>query len=577
MPWPRWSEHARAVGVVGTVVSVGVLAEWRANGLASPRAWLPDLAVGVALAVAAAVVLQREEGGRLGWLLAVAAITWFAANFADEETRWVAWTAAWLALVHRAVIGQALITYPSGRIKGWAERTTILAAYAIVLVPALARDDWWTLWWATGLFVAYLVLVRRRTALARAAGLEALPAMVILWVTLAGVATLLLTSGAGPVPEVATITYEVGIVATVVVFTVRAAGMATTDGRAGGRRRRGHVRTGRERARSPRPGVARSDRRGGVRRRRRRPPTLGRRARSDRSTAVRGPDGRSSRSGSMARWSRSWRPRSTSRACPTCSRPWSRPPASRPRTRVSDRGSGDRSSCWRRPGSGCSPPPTRSGCASASASSERQARRWLGSTRSSTGSCRSAAVQSPMRSSGVATVWPASTAIFTRWRPDSGQRIWRAEAWRRPSVSSPTAARISTELRLTGPLDVIEPDSARAIYFVCAEALANAVRHARATRVSIHARASRRSLGLADRRRRLRWRRQLGRFGPPRARRSCERGGRAAAVGEPGRGGHTRCRRTSPREVRRHGMRIARSTRRRSASRAGGRRDPRRR
>jgi len=48
------------------------------------------------------------------------------------------------------------------------------------------------------------------------------------------------------------------------------------------------------------------------------------------------------------------------------------------------------------------------------------------------------------------------------------------------------SSSVSTELRLTGPLDVIEPDSARALYFVCAEALANAVRHARASSISIH-------------------------------------------------------------------------------------------
>ena len=486
MPWQRWSDHARAVGVVGTVVSVGVLAEWRSNGLASPRAWLPDLAVGVSLGVAAAVVLQRDEGGRLGWLLAVAAITWFAANFKGEETRWVAWTATWLVLVHRAVIGQALITYPSGRVKGWAERTTILAAYAIVLVPALAHDDWWTLWWATALFGAYLVLVRRRTALARAAGLEVLPAMVILWVTLAGVATLLLTSGAGPVPEVATITYEVGIVATVVVFTVRAGRMATAYGRAGGRGRRGHVRPRGERTRPPRGCVARSDRRGGVRRPRRRPPTLGRRARSDRSTAVRGRAGGHPDPGRWSSGRGAGDPGRSSRACPTCARPWSRPPASRPRTRVSDRGSGDRSSCWRRRDFGCSRPLTRSGCASASASSEKRDRRWLGSTRSSTGSCRSAAVRSPMRSRGsrdrLAGLDRDLHALATGLGPADLASGGLAQALRQLADSS----SISTELCLTGPLDVIEPDSARAIYFVCAEALANAVRHARATMVSIH-------------------------------------------------------------------------------------------
>ena len=50
---------------------------------------------------------------------------------------------------------------------------------SVVLVPVLAGDQRWTMLWATGLFVAFVVLVQRRTALLRAAGLQVLPAMAI--------------------------------------------------------------------------------------------------------------------------------------------------------------------------------------------------------------------------------------------------------------------------------------------------------------------------------------------------------------------------------------------------------------
>ena len=164
-PWRRWSDDLRSAGVVGAVLVVGVLAEWCSPGFAVPSVWVPDLAVGVFLGAAASVVLWKDDGGRVGWLIAVAGVAWFAGNFASADAVWVAWMAGHLALVHRAVIAQALIVYPSGRVNGRIAWAMIVVAYVGVLVPALARDQWWTMLWATGLFLAYLVLVHGRTAL----------------------------------------------------------------------------------------------------------------------------------------------------------------------------------------------------------------------------------------------------------------------------------------------------------------------------------------------------------------------------------------------------------------------------
>ena len=221
--WRRWSERARPAGVVGAVLVVGVVAESCSTAFEEPGVWVPDLAVGVFIAVAAAVVLRTEDGGRVGWLIAITAFAWFVGNFVSVETVWVAWLATHLALVHRAIIAHALIVYPSGLVKGPLERATIVIAYLGVLVPVLARDQRWTMLWATGLLLVFLGLLHARTALLRAAGLQALPAMTMLWTTLMAVATMVLVLGDVPVPRIAALTYEFGIVATIALFV---AGMA---------------------------------------------------------------------------------------------------------------------------------------------------------------------------------------------------------------------------------------------------------------------------------------------------------------------------------------------------------------
>ena len=44
---------------------------------------------------------------------------------------------------------------------------------------------------------------------------------------------------------------------------------------------------------------------------------------------------------------------------------------------------------------------------------------------------------------------------------------------------------LAIELSVSGPVDAVSPGAARTIYFVCAEAIANAVKHAKANEVDI--------------------------------------------------------------------------------------------
>lgn len=220
--WRQWSERTRSAVLVAAVTVAGVFAEWRSVGFAQPSVWLPDLAVGIVLALAGAM-LRMSDDRRIGSLMIAAGLAWFAGNFSGESTAWVAWTASHLQLLHRAIIFHALAAFPMGRVRNRLEQGAIVAAYAGVLIPAFAGDEWWTVAWASSLFGVYVILVRRRTALLRAAGFQILPAMAVFSTVLVAVATILLALGDTPAPRIAVVTYQAGVVATAVFLLSRLA------------------------------------------------------------------------------------------------------------------------------------------------------------------------------------------------------------------------------------------------------------------------------------------------------------------------------------------------------------------
>jgi signal transduction histidine kinase len=219
-PWRQWSERTRGAILVTSVFGVGMFAEARSSGYARAIAWLPDLGVGVSLALVG-VALRMRDAGRVGSLIVLAGTAWFAGNFAGEATTWISWSAGHLSLLHRAILFFVVATFPLGRVRDHVERTVIVAAFAGVLVVDVARDAWWMIVWATGLFVLYLLLVRRRTGLPRAAGFQVLPVMAVFSATLVCVAAMMLALGTSPPPQVTVYVYEAGIVVTAVFLWMR--------------------------------------------------------------------------------------------------------------------------------------------------------------------------------------------------------------------------------------------------------------------------------------------------------------------------------------------------------------------
>lgn len=129
-----------AILLGAAAIVLGVGSEWLGARFAEPRQWIPDLAAGWALCAAGLVAAQQRPGSRVGSLLYLAGVTWFipvasvtiANALGDGPGTWVS---SALFVVHRAPLAHAILTYPSGRIGGPMQRVAVLAAYASVVLP----------------------------------------------------------------------------------------------------------------------------------------------------------------------------------------------------------------------------------------------------------------------------------------------------------------------------------------------------------------------------------------------------------------------------------------------------------
>ena len=104
------------------------------------RRWLPDLAVGLVWAACGLFVAAYTPAWRSGVLMAGVAVTWFLGNFAAVDVPVLAWVAVHGTYLHRAVLTHALLTFPTGRLSSRLTTVVVVAAYAVSLTPPLARS-----------------------------------------------------------------------------------------------------------------------------------------------------------------------------------------------------------------------------------------------------------------------------------------------------------------------------------------------------------------------------------------------------------------------------------------------------
>lgn len=106
---------------------------------AEVRRAVADLLVGWIVGGCGVAAWTLRPGRRLGPLLMVAAVAWFLGTLADSGVGWVASVGAALVLLHRAPLVHALISYPEGGGAGRLGRVAIGAAY-VLAIPALGGN-----------------------------------------------------------------------------------------------------------------------------------------------------------------------------------------------------------------------------------------------------------------------------------------------------------------------------------------------------------------------------------------------------------------------------------------------------
>ena len=215
-----WPDVVRG-RVVGLAVGAGVfglVAEWVAFAPSDIRQWLPDLVVGWTFVGCGLVALVRRPDSRTGALLVGTGVAWFLGNFAAVDPPLVAWLAGQLTYLHRGVLIHAVLSYPTGRLSAWADRAFVAVAYATAVVVPLARDDVVTAVLGGALIAVAGWDVRRTVGSVRRARADAFGVAVLLGAALA-VAGLARELVVGPaVDQVVLIGYQTALCAVAVTL-----------------------------------------------------------------------------------------------------------------------------------------------------------------------------------------------------------------------------------------------------------------------------------------------------------------------------------------------------------------------
>ncbi len=116
----------------------GLAAETALNGWREPGRGLPDFFVGVTLLSCGLVAGRWRPGWCSGWLLTVAGFAWFVPNFSNAEFLGVGHLAAALLFAHRGPILHLVLAYPQGRTRSRALQAGVAGGYAV----AIAQVFW---------------------------------------------------------------------------------------------------------------------------------------------------------------------------------------------------------------------------------------------------------------------------------------------------------------------------------------------------------------------------------------------------------------------------------------------------
>jgi signal transduction histidine kinase len=180
--------HARAFrfALASLGLGFGLAVEWAyyepSLGIALAAA---DFAAGALLIGSGALAWDRRGGSRVGPLMMLAGLSWFLGNFGGPAVYF-----------HRGPLVHLVLSYPSGRVRGRFAQAVVAAAYADAIIEPLASSDRLTLVLAGAVTVAAVHAYTGSSGPARRARAVALAAAVAFSAALA-LAALDQLAGAG--------------------------------------------------------------------------------------------------------------------------------------------------------------------------------------------------------------------------------------------------------------------------------------------------------------------------------------------------------------------------------------------
>ncbi len=175
-------------------ILTGLAAESTTRPALDPRATALDLVTGWAICACGLLSWRARPTSYTGTLLVACGFAWFAGNFASPSN-WVAFQwppleaiAAPVTHLYRGLLVHAIVTYPTGRVTSPIARVTVVAGYVTALLPAVWQVEAATIVLATAFAIATWLVHRH------AARRGDLPAQIALGVSFALAASVIVAS-----------------------------------------------------------------------------------------------------------------------------------------------------------------------------------------------------------------------------------------------------------------------------------------------------------------------------------------------------------------------------------------------
>lgn len=128
-----------AAALAGLVLGLG--AEWMARSRQSPLTAGVDLAVGSTLIACGLIAWTRRPTSRVGPLIAITGFAWFLGTLADSDVEALATVGVALATFYLGPLFHAIIGYPGGRLSGWLTLVVVAVSYIYAATAQLARGN----------------------------------------------------------------------------------------------------------------------------------------------------------------------------------------------------------------------------------------------------------------------------------------------------------------------------------------------------------------------------------------------------------------------------------------------------